>query len=244
VIAISAINRLDAVVRGNPSFGGIRDWKRPRDPLISTFTKDKVIIFHLFKSILSIILNLPCRQLTQLGMTLCASSLTRLFHVDAATSPISPFEFKSYSFRIPFNVLKSQNSLELISSPKIMLIVVWNPYGFHLVNVMPKGQKWTSQYYIDHILPEMCALRNAIDRRKLAVHADNAKPHVAKIVKPYLEVNGLRSPPHPPYSLNLAPRNFFFSAIKKECSKEHNFRQQKSFLRRWFKFRVTFHSRH
>jgi hypothetical protein len=33
---------------------------------------------------------------------------------------------------------------ETISSPKTMLAVVWNPYGFHLVSLLPKGQKWTS----------------------------------------------------------------------------------------------------
>jgi hypothetical protein len=44
---------------------------------------------------------------------------------------------------------------QTISSPKTMLTVVWNPHGFHLVSFLPKGQKWTSQCYIDHILPEI-----------------------------------------------------------------------------------------
>jgi hypothetical protein len=80
----------------------------------------------------------------------------------------------------------------MISSPKTMLTVAWNPHGFHLVSLLPKGQKWTSQYHIDHILPEICALRDARDRRKLVVHADNARPHVAKRIKQYLEDNNLK----------------------------------------------------
>jgi hypothetical protein len=83
-----------------------------------------------------------------------------------------------------------------------MLTVVWNPYGFHLVFLLPKGQKWTSQYYVDHILPGTCALRDARDRRKLVVHADNARPYVAKRVKQYLEDNNLKIASHPP----LLPR--------------------------------------
>jgi hypothetical protein len=55
---------------------------------------------------------------------------------------------------------------QTISSPKTMLTVVWNPHGFHLASLIPKGQKWTSQNYIDHILPEISTLRDARDCRK------------------------------------------------------------------------------
>jgi hypothetical protein len=98
-----------------------------------------------------------------------------------------------------------------------------------LVSFLPKGQKWTSQCYIDHILPEIWTLRDARDGRKLVVHADNARPHVAKKVKQYLEDNNLKSAAHPPYS--------------PDCSKGQNFRLQKSFSMRWFKFWLTFQSR-
>jgi hypothetical protein len=33
---------------------------------------------------------------------------------------------------------------QTLSSPKTMLTVVWNPHGFHMVSLLPKGQKWTS----------------------------------------------------------------------------------------------------
>jgi hypothetical protein len=119
-----------------------------------------------------------------------------------------------------------------------MLTVVENPHGFHLVNVLLKEQKWTNQYHIDHILPAIAALRHPRDRRKLVVvaHADNAKPHVAKRVKQYRDEVTPRSAPHAPYSQDLVPRDFFSSAMEKECSKEHNFRLQKTFFKRWFKF--------
>ena len=104
----------------------------------------------------------------------------------------------------------------MISSAKTMLTVVWNPHGFHVVKVLPKGCKWTSQYYIENILPEICALRVAGDRRRLVVHADNARPHVSRKVKEYLEGQSLRTAPHPPYSPDLAPSDFFlFGDVKR-----------------------------
>jgi hypothetical protein len=105
---------------------------------------------------------------------------------------------------------------QMITSPKTILTVLWNPHGFHLVSLMSKGQKWTSQHYIDHILPEICALRDARDRQKLVVYADNARPHLAKRVKRYLEDTNLKSALHAPYPSDFAPSDFFlFGQVKR-----------------------------
>jgi hypothetical protein len=69
---------------------------------------------------------------------------------------------------------------QTISSPTTILTVVWNPYGFHLVKILPRGQKWTIQYYIDCVLLEIRSLHGVGDQRRLVVHIDDAKPHVAK----------------------------------------------------------------
>jgi hypothetical protein len=90
------------------------------------------------------------------------------------------------------------------------------------MSLLPFRQKWTSQDYIDHILPEIYALHDARDRRKLVIHADNARPQVAKRVKKYLEDHNLKSAPHPSYS--------------SDCSKGRNPKLQKSFLIGWFEF--------
>jgi hypothetical protein len=73
----------------------------------------------------------------------------------------------------------------MISSPKSMLTVVWNPHGFYMVNVLPKGQRWASQYDLDNILPGPRALREAGDPRRLVIHADNANPHILKPVQQF-----------------------------------------------------------
>lgn len=49
------------------------------------------------------------------------------------------------------------------------------------------------------------------------LHHDNAAPHTSKIVISYLEQEKVNILPHPPYSPDLAPCDFFlFPKIKKE----------------------------
>jgi transposase len=48
---------------------------------------------------------------------------------------------------------------------------------------------------------------------------DNAKPHVAKLVKNYLENEGITIIDHPPYSPDLAPCDFWlFGKVKRELT--------------------------
>jgi hypothetical protein len=108
------------------------------------------------------------------------------------------------------------NGRPTIDSSKTMLTVLWNPHGFRVIKVLPRRCKWTSQYYIDNILPEICALHIAGDRRKSVIHADNARPHVSTRVKQYMEEHGPRTGLHPPYSPDLALRDFFlFGDVKR-----------------------------
>ncbi len=48
---------------------------------------------------------------------------------------------------------------------------------------------------------------------------DNAKPHVVKIIKTYLESEGITTIDHPPYSPDLAPCDFWlFDKIKQQLT--------------------------
>jgi bifunctional pyridoxal-dependent enzyme with beta-cystathionase and maltose regulon repressor activities len=111
-----------------------------------------------------------------------------------------------------------------------MLTVVWNPHRFHGIKVPLRGCKWTSQYDINNILPEICTLHIAGDRRKSVIHADNVRPHVSTRVKQYTEEHGLRTAPHPPYSPDLAPGNFFLSDDVKRALGESEFQTVEELL--------------
>jgi hypothetical protein len=42
-----------------------------------------------------------------------------------------------------------------IQSEKVMLTIVWNPSGFHLINVLPKGFKFNASFYVTQILGQL-----------------------------------------------------------------------------------------
>ena len=87
--------------------------------------------------------------------------------------------------------------------------------------VVPKGQTVTADLYTNEILPEVFSnfkeKRGRTTVRDVMLHHDNAAPHKARIVTEYLHNERVELLPHPPYSPDLAPCDFFlFPRIKKE----------------------------
>jgi transposase len=103
-----------------------------------------------------------------------------------------------------------------IQDRKYMVIIAWNPLGFPLIMTLPKRRTFNTKYYRDNILAAMTQLQPGDDRRKLVVHADNARAHTAQKCRTFCEENGLRLAPHPPYSPDLAPSDFFLFGYVKE----------------------------
>jgi hypothetical protein len=71
-----------------------------------------------------------------------------------------------------------------------MPIMVWNPGDFHLLNILPKGFKFNASYYVTQILDPLSKWRRAHvgrNNRKLIAHADNARPHTAKMTSQFME---------------------------------------------------------
>jgi histone-lysine N-methyltransferase SETMAR len=99
-----------------------------------------------------------------------------------------------------------------------MLTIVWNPHGFHLIKVLEKDRKFNAGYYIAEILEPLFQWRSieaACDERKLLVHADNARPHIAMLSTQCF--NRRKSAPHPPYSPDLVPSDFYLFGYVKRC---------------------------
>jgi hypothetical protein len=40
----------------------------------------------------------------------------------------------------------------MIGDRKMMITIVWNPHGFHLLDALPKGQKFNASYYLEIVL--------------------------------------------------------------------------------------------
>jgi histone-lysine N-methyltransferase SETMAR len=103
----------------------------------------------------------------------------------------------------------------MIGDRKMMIPIVWNSQDFHLVDALTTGQKFNANYYIDRILQPLLENRSTVCGPGLIIHADNARSHTAQKALKFCRENRLEMAPHPPYSPNLAPSDFFlFGHIK------------------------------
>jgi histone-lysine N-methyltransferase SETMAR len=106
-----------------------------------------------------------------------------------------------------------------------MLTIVWGVTGFHVVKLLPKGGIFNPSYCIDEIVSEIASWREAqkgSTTRKLVVHADNARPHTAGRTVRHIAACGIVRAPHPPFSPNLAPSDFFpFGYLKSMLPGRH-----------------------
>jgi histone-lysine N-methyltransferase SETMAR len=107
----------------------------------------------------------------------------------------------------------------MIASPKRMLAVFWSPLGFSLVEIIPKGIRFDSQYFYSNILSAIVQNQPSETsedrRRRIMVHFDNATPHTTKRTIDELMANRLTRRPHPVFSPDLAPSDFYlFGKLK------------------------------
>jgi histone-lysine N-methyltransferase SETMAR len=103
-----------------------------------------------------------------------------------------------------------------IQDRKIMVTIAWNPLGFPLIVALPKGRTFNTEYTHDNIFAALTQLQPEEDGRKLVVHADNARTRTAQKCRSFCKENGLWLTPHPPYSPDLAPSDFFLFGHVKE----------------------------
>ena len=107
-----------------------------------------------------------------------------------------------------------------IGAKKVMVTVMWSVRGFHLIEVLPDDQTFTSEYacnLLDRLDYNIRELRPKMGLRGMTIHWDNARPHAAATTKEKLRSLGVSLLPHPPYSPDLAPSDFFlFGVVKKQ----------------------------
>jgi hypothetical protein len=114
-----------------------------------------------------------------------------------------------------------------------MFTIVWNPGGFYLVNILPKRFKFDASYYGTQILDLLSKGRRTQDgrtNRKLIVHADNACTHTVKMTSPFIEQNSMQRAPHPAYSPDLEPCDFYLFGSVKQLLSGCQFADQDSLL--------------
>jgi transposase len=97
----------------------------------------------------------------------------------------------------------------------MMFTIVGNTEGFPLVEILPKGAKFNADYFCNSILRALVPDDGDMGRRKMVIQADNARPDTALRTRAFLAENSMKPAPHPPYSPDLAPADFYlFGHVK------------------------------
>ena len=95
---------------------------------------------------------------------------------------------------------------------KVMLTVMFSRKGILLVDFLPFGQKFNSQYMTSVVLSKLVAKikesNPAKGTRGWSLHLDNCPVHNCRVTSNAIENSGFSRLPHPPYSPDLAPSDF------------------------------------
>jgi hypothetical protein len=137
---------------------------------------------------------------------------------------------------LPYDELPSSFPKQTIASQKLMITVVWNSRGFHVIQSLSNEIKGTGRYYSDNILSQIAVLWDGGSRRKMIVHADNSSPHVVKCVMEYMDHNSLNRVAQPPYSLDLVPSDLIYLHMSSINYRDMNSRKEQSLFRLSQKF--------
>jgi hypothetical protein len=61
-----------------------------------------------------------------------------------------------------------------------MVNIAWNQLGFHLLDALPKDNTFNAEYDRVNLFTELLPLGPQVNGRRLVIHADNARPHIAR----------------------------------------------------------------
>jgi histone-lysine N-methyltransferase SETMAR len=110
---------------------------------------------------------------------------------------------------------------------KIMITIFFTACQLILLDVLPKGSKFNQQYFIDHVFPDLkMENRNFGRRMPLAtfwVHMDNSMCYNGSKVVSKFDKHHIARLPHPPYSPDLSPCNFWLFWMLKGILKDEEF---------------------
>lgn len=110
---------------------------------------------------------------------------------------------------------------------KIMLCIWWDQLGVVYYEMLKPSETITGACYRTKLMRLNRALK---DKRpqyserhdKVILQQNNARPHVTKVVKTYLETLKWEVLPHPPYSPDIAPSDYhLFRSMAHELADQH-----------------------
>ena len=114
-----------------------------------------------------------------------------------------------------------------IRRKKILLSVWWDYEGIVYFELLPSNRTINSVVYIE----QLTKLNNAVEekrpeltnRKGVVFHHDDARPHTSLVTRQKLLELGWDVLPHPPYSPDLAPSDYFLFRSLQNSSNGKNF---------------------
>ena len=120
---------------------------------------------------------------------------------------------------------------QLLGAKKLMISVIFNVDGVVSVVALPRGQKFTKQFFYDVVISDFIKKvkipKSKDQKRKVKFHCDNAPVHA---IDGLLEESNIPRFPHPPYSPDLAPCDFFLFGYLKNLLEGRNFESDEGLL--------------
>ena len=117
-------------------------------------------------------------------------------------------------------------------SKKFMFTVFISNEKVQFVNMLPEGHHINGQYYMDTICQNLLPKFAGLPRGCIALlHHDNAPSHTCGMVTQFLKDNNIQLIPHPPYSPDLAPLDFWVFPQLKEYLSGSNFHRSQDLAR-------------
>ncbi|KAG6802281.1 Ammar1 transposase [Apis mellifera caucasica] len=138
------------------------------------------------------------------------------------------------------NQLKQHQKLVFIKK-KVLLSVWWDYKGIVYFELLPPNRTINSVVYIE----QLTKLNNAVEekrpeltnRKGVVFHHDNARPHTSLVTRQKLLELGWDVLPHPPYSPDFAPSDYFLFQSLQNSLNGKNFNNDddiKSYLIQFF----------
>lgn len=117
-----------------------------------------------------------------------------------------------------------------------MIIIFWNVDGIQVLDCVDPSLRINSEYFVQNILKELIKSDSFIkaknQKQKFVLHMDNAPVHRSKCTQSFLKENGITVAPHPPYSPDLAPSDFYLLGWIKNNNQKIRFQSPEE-IREW-----------
>ena len=121
-----------------------------------------------------------------------------------------------------------------IQIQKVMITVIWGVHGMHLIDALPEGESFNSRYFISNIVDKLEERKPLIwpqsNKRKIWLHLDNCRVHNSIASVERIKEAGFKRTPHPPYSPDIAPSDFFLFGYTKQKLKGCGFAERDDLL--------------